>query len=144
MLFFFKQKTAYEMRISDWSSDVCSSDLQPSKDVPSTRLDQIPIAHLSDRHTFACPAILVGGIFALDNRSEVQLRLIASLINRQYAISANIDSALDALWIPILQDKGFCTRRQDACAEAPDFRIPDHGLPFGGRAQPIYARSEEH
>src|SRR3546814_8962146 len=27
--FFFKQKTAYEMRISDWSSDVCSSDLTP-------------------------------------------------------------------------------------------------------------------
>src|SRR3546814_2251106 len=27
MLFFFKQKTAYEMRISDWSSDVCSTDL---------------------------------------------------------------------------------------------------------------------
>src|SRR3546814_4576125 len=29
-VFFFKQKTAYEMRISDWSSDVCSSDLQDS------------------------------------------------------------------------------------------------------------------
>src|SRR3546814_5063821 len=29
-LFFFKQKTAYEMRISDWSSDVCSSDLAKS------------------------------------------------------------------------------------------------------------------
>src|SRR3546814_8585021 len=29
LFFFFKQKTAYEMRISDWSSDVCSSDLQP-------------------------------------------------------------------------------------------------------------------
>src|SRR3546814_7510732 len=28
MFFFFKQKTAYEMRISDWSSDVCSSDLK--------------------------------------------------------------------------------------------------------------------
>src|SRR3546814_2802728 len=27
LVFFFKQKTAYEMRISDWSSDVCSSDL---------------------------------------------------------------------------------------------------------------------
>src|SRR3546814_7767665 len=27
-LFFFKQKTAYEVRISDWSSDVCSSDLR--------------------------------------------------------------------------------------------------------------------
>src|SRR3546814_16205960 len=32
--FFFKQKTAYEMRISDWSSDVCSSDLI----VPASRL----------------------------------------------------------------------------------------------------------
>src|SRR3546814_2866942 len=29
MFFFCKQKTAYEMRISDWSSDVCSSDLMP-------------------------------------------------------------------------------------------------------------------
>src|SRR3546814_5546013 len=29
IFFFFKQKTAYEMRISDWSSDVCSSDLYP-------------------------------------------------------------------------------------------------------------------
>src|SRR3546814_3879856 len=29
VVFFFKQKTAYEMRISDWSSDVCSSDLTP-------------------------------------------------------------------------------------------------------------------
>src|SRR3546814_5477453 len=28
IFFFFKQKTAYEMRISDWSSDVCSSDLK--------------------------------------------------------------------------------------------------------------------
>src|SRR3546814_6384248 len=30
LFFFFKQKTAYEMRISDWSSDVCSSDLPSS------------------------------------------------------------------------------------------------------------------
>src|SRR3546814_3624248 len=30
--FFFKQKTAYEMRISDWSSDVCSSDLLGAND----------------------------------------------------------------------------------------------------------------
>src|SRR3546814_3152264 len=31
-VFFFKQKTAYEMRISDWSSDVCSSDLAGTGD----------------------------------------------------------------------------------------------------------------
>src|SRR3546814_8929138 len=33
MFFFFKQKTAYEMHISDWSSDVCSSDLAAQTDV---------------------------------------------------------------------------------------------------------------
>src|SRR3546814_808916 len=32
LFFFFKQKTAYEMRISDWSSDVCSSDLDAAGD----------------------------------------------------------------------------------------------------------------
>src|SRR3546814_6417371 len=43
MIFFFKQKTAYEMRISDWSSDVCSSDLarQPRGDLAGRR----PPAH---------------------------------------------------------------------------------------------------
>src|SRR3546814_5873199 len=38
--FFFKQKTAYEMRISDWSSDVCSSDLDPA-----IVDEQSPLAH---------------------------------------------------------------------------------------------------
>src|SRR3546814_9434266 len=33
VVFFFKQKTAYEMRISDWSSDVCSSDLSEGWDL---------------------------------------------------------------------------------------------------------------
>src|SRR3546814_9941242 len=37
--FFFKQKTAYELRISDWSSDVCSSDL-----IPVARKLWLPIA----------------------------------------------------------------------------------------------------
>src|SRR3546814_6279025 len=35
--FFFKQKTAYEMRISDWSSDVCSSDLHTSLHVRTVK-----------------------------------------------------------------------------------------------------------
>src|SRR3546814_5694079 len=39
-LFFFKQKTAYELRISDWSSDVCSSDLDELRQ----RLAQYPDA----------------------------------------------------------------------------------------------------
>src|SRR3546814_11373177 len=35
--FFFKQKTAYDMRISDWSSDVCSSDLRPDARCPRNK-----------------------------------------------------------------------------------------------------------
>src|SRR3546814_10416576 len=43
LFFFFKQKTAYEMRISDWSSDVCSSDLdnQPYGLVEYAQLDAL-------------------------------------------------------------------------------------------------------
>src|SRR3546814_1173883 len=41
--FFFKQKTAYEMRISDWSSDVCSSDLPVNPDFGSLNLAQAVI-----------------------------------------------------------------------------------------------------
>src|SRR3546814_8490297 len=37
MFFFFKQKTADEMRISDWSSDVCSSDLRPFREFGGDR-----------------------------------------------------------------------------------------------------------
>src|SRR3546814_6044727 len=45
-IFFFKQKTAYEMRISDWSSDVCSSDLQAD---PQRRHDLRLAAEVDDR-----------------------------------------------------------------------------------------------
>src|SRR3546814_7905669 len=64
--FFFKQKTAYEMRISDWSSDVCSSDL------PRQRRDLARMVHADfknaefrfDRHTSErerhTPEIVIG------------------------------------------------------------------------------------
>src|SRR3546814_2607567 len=45
--FFFKQKTAYEMRISDWSSDVCSSDLP--RPPPASRPEVFPAAHACRR-----------------------------------------------------------------------------------------------
>src|SRR3546814_10110094 len=49
IVFFFKQKTAYEMRISDWSSDVCSSDLpcqHPSNQWPA-RSGCSPLTHFA-------------------------------------------------------------------------------------------------
>src|SRR3546814_3161258 len=45
--FFFKQKTAYEMRISDWSSDVCSSDLL--RRVPEPVGESVPLADAAGR-----------------------------------------------------------------------------------------------
>src|SRR3546814_13511310 len=47
--FFFKQKTAYEMRISDWSSDVCSSDLQVEGAAASLDVGPQRLGHVGGR-----------------------------------------------------------------------------------------------
>src|SRR3546814_2415549 len=52
IIFFFKQKTAYEMRISDWSSDVCSSDLTDPQTDPQTGPDPRPVADLRGKTVF--------------------------------------------------------------------------------------------
>src|SRR3546814_6032820 len=52
LFFFFKQKTAYEMRISDWSSDVCSSDLAGMKTLADAARDKRAAADLAARETF--------------------------------------------------------------------------------------------
>src|SRR3546814_5710620 len=57
LFFFFKQKTAYEMRISDWSSDVCSSDLAEQAKGPGdkrqilrqTIIDRFPLLWIAAR-----------------------------------------------------------------------------------------------
>src|SRR3546814_1844814 len=60
VFFFFKQKTAYEMRISDWSSDVCSSDLPLlSAELPET----------GERFEGILPPAAPGPAFALRKRA---------------------------------------------------------------------------
>src|SRR3546814_7892698 len=48
IFFFFKQKTAYEMRISDWSSDVCSSDLVLQLSIRAK--DEADVAQVMDEY----------------------------------------------------------------------------------------------
>src|SRR3546814_1361190 len=63
--FFFKQKTAYEMRISDWSSDVCSSDLipcRPGRILPPPRRSSGYLRRLRQRHGV--------GIYATKSRQK--------------------------------------------------------------------------
>src|SRR3546814_5395702 len=63
---FFKQKTAYEMRISDWSSDVCSSDLPPRQ----VRARHRPASRLA--HELARPAHRPGAAGATDVEGGVE------------------------------------------------------------------------
>src|SRR3546814_12876246 len=76
--FFFKQKTAYEMRISDWSSDVCSSDLRrwrarairKSKAEPGAVGDVAPTYAIRVPCPFALPTRpLLGRGYAPDTRA---------------------------------------------------------------------------
>src|SRR3546814_7230305 len=101
MIFFFKQKTAYEIRISDWSSDVCSSDLT----APTAYIDGVyrfvdgsswKLSFGSSAYTVAMPedahlGLLfdgAGGVkFAVNGqRSEEHTSELQSLMRISYAV----------------------------------------------------------
>src|SRR3546814_2934459 len=67
--FFFKQKTAYEMRISDWSSDVCSSDLKDDGRNRILSVDCDP-----------CRIVMMAGILGID-RGRCRSRIIDKYIH---------------------------------------------------------------
>src|SRR3546814_11859918 len=75
VFFFFKQKTAYEMRISDWSSDVCSSDLRLKADqdaVLTAFPGSAPTAHAPDGVRLAEAVAIDAHPLFLDGSVEVQ------------------------------------------------------------------------
>src|SRR3546814_19910463 len=110
-VFFFKQKTAYEMRISDWSSDVCSSDLAgragffDDAGYPTgSGWDEVDFPNIGDQHAYALevsgdsmePVYRDGDIIIvspqarirLDDRPVLQTRegaVIATELLRQHA-----------------------------------------------------------
>src|SRR3546814_8634966 len=70
--FFFKQKTAYEMRISDWSSDVCSSDLLVGERFEhALQADRRLNGALLERLALAIGRDLTGARLILDDRERV-------------------------------------------------------------------------
>src|SRR3546814_1346208 len=78
--FFFKQKTAYEMRISDWSSDVCSSDLPFGMEsytelfrethVWDTNWKVLAENFMESYHLPACHAATIGSLAQIDRSEE--------------------------------------------------------------------------
>src|SRR3546814_7841716 len=98
-LVFFKQKTAYEMRISDWSSDVCSSDLEVVKTLIEAIVLVIVIMYLFLQNwrvtlipAVAVPVVLMGTFGVLSvlgysiNRSEEHTSELQSLMRISYAV----------------------------------------------------------
>src|SRR3546814_13439189 len=74
--FFFKQKTAYELRISDWSSDVCSSDLQFVKGADTGLALGLPrLRGLANPFQFLVNGLLTARFLALFLRHALGLRL---------------------------------------------------------------------
>src|SRR3546814_6938898 len=70
IFFFFKQKTAYEMRISDWSSDVCSSDLASVIGEPPVLAD--PARQALGRPSQMLMAGVAQGLVRLDATGQVE------------------------------------------------------------------------
>src|SRR3546814_10337381 len=85
-LFFFKQKTAYEMRISDWSSDVCSSDLiAPASRRCSGSVRPSP-ARSVRRHGGSSASHRSDGSGDRRSRSEEHTSELQSLMRISYAV----------------------------------------------------------
>src|SRR3546814_1912878 len=93
--FFFKQKTAYEMRISDWSSDVCSSDLRKrvERDLDAWFADLRPFERaillylkLLRGSVPAEPLTARSGIYLHTPRSEEHTSELQSLMRISYAV----------------------------------------------------------
>src|SRR3546814_13119348 len=78
MFFFFKQKTAYEMRISDWSSDVCSSDLTRA---PVRRLETDDIGRGKQINIFSAEEGLDAFVVVVRTRDVTEAAL-PTLINK--------------------------------------------------------------
>src|SRR3546814_4145569 len=68
--FFFKQKTAYEMRISDWSSDVCSSDLSAGDDILLDAAN-VTLAAATDPGGNAVPTLSAGGDVVVNSAAGI-------------------------------------------------------------------------
>src|SRR3546814_6318084 len=83
LCFFFKQKTAYEMRISDWSSDVCSSDLPVIK--AYLELDQIDGDLCLAGHAFRNDGDLIGR-----SATDEARRLVGQRVNELHEIIEGI------------------------------------------------------
>src|SRR3546814_17384302 len=102
-VFFFKQKTAYEMRISDWSSDVCSSDLLKKMVRPSLRREMARTAVEGGRTCIrhACQTFEVSETcYRYQAKASEETARIADLLVRLTPTSRAWGLGLSVLYLP--------------------------------------------
>src|SRR3546814_10458083 len=88
--FFFKQKTAYEMRISDWSSDVCSSDLAADGGRAAIAPYRCCIDHVLQRIPLEATEQPQAGDDALDLARRLAVRAAGHAVDIGAAIQADL------------------------------------------------------
>src|SRR3546814_17582319 len=103
MFFFFKQKTAYEMRISDWSSDVCSSDLTLSKPDLSSPVEAVVI-ELSEMRKIGMSVPDGAEAYARANAAEI----------KEFRISMKVSEIADHV-ISMMNKIGRASCRERVC-----------------------------
>src|SRR3546814_14806580 len=116
IIFFFKKKTAFEMRISDWSSDVCSSDLASSPasyhwlsapDAPAPSA----IARIEEKPStgWTCPGAASSPHSAVNTTSDITRGLVSANRSRQSA--GSLISPLVRLWVISNLEPLFCVHQ---------------------------------
>src|SRR3546814_9811514 len=116
---FFKQKTAYEMRISDWSADVCSSDLRRTPGIVPLR-----------RHTYAENASWQNWGIEPDVRTLVNRDDLGALIESVTALKKRTDIVVMSCHWGILEHPSAIAEYQREAARA----LIDAGVDQIGRA----------
>src|SRR3546814_2098322 len=109
VFFFFKQKTAYEMRISDWSSDVCSSDLLTIIGATSGDTGSAAIDALAGREHVDVFMLHPAGRVSDVQRRQMTTVLAPNIHN--IAIQGSFDDA-QAMVKAAFNDKDFAARFQ--------------------------------
>src|SRR3546814_8832683 len=150
VFFFFKQKTAYKMRISDWSSDVCSSDLAPYRtQQPNIGADRTGGSQEVQVRLQAIPFTLIGGTHGA--AGAVQQRVATPIVASGFdeLSHARIEDARQGAVLcstsgNVLLSNGKIAASPEVVFEAPRlFLSPVSGGALAENVRPGQ-RSEEH
>src|SRR3546814_10260928 len=134
--FFFKQKTAYEMRISDWSSDVCSSDLKSKLQTQAASLDHAS-AQLALAGALAQAYLDLYRAYALaDIATQAEQQRETLLKLTQDRVRAGLDTQLDVKSAEALLPQARAARLQ---AESARDLAVHHLAALAGHGADAYA-----